>query len=165
MDLLRDSPGLWVCFSFLCFAATNYIFGKLVPVQSREQGRVTTWKWTNIANSLLHSVVTGAGALYGWVFIQYFRSRRQYGIFVLFSDFTLNLKWQLMLCRNTILFRMFYYLCLLVGYDQDNTWILCALTLCGIFRLFFYDVMDMLLNHRKRSSYELMVHHTFVRMH
>ncbi|ODM97209.1 TLC domain-containing protein 2 [Orchesella cincta] len=112
--------------SFVLLAMGWFVLSKsalrsVAPKEARNQGPVTVWKWVNTANSLVHSFVTGIGALV----CVYFHPRVAENVVSTYSDFSHRL------------------VCYSVGY-------------------FIFDFLDMLINHRKRSSYELMIHHVFV---
>ena len=54
---------VWCVASTIFFTVTKSGFSTVVPAKVASQGPVTTWKWINIMNSFLHSLITGVGAL------------------------------------------------------------------------------------------------------
>lgn len=107
--------------SFVGFALTHVLLRPLTPASVLKSGAQTTWKWRNICNSLVHSILTGIWAM-------------------------LSFYWQPKMAED------------LIGTHSTSSHLLVSVSV----GYFIYDFMDMLLNHRKRSSYELMIHHFFV---
>jgi hypothetical protein len=102
------------------FCLVNRLTGLLVPDMAR-QTRQQSWKWRNVATSLVHSLITGI-----WAPLAFYQAPDM----------------------QDDLIRKFTYsshmlVCFSIGY-------------------FLYDALDMLLYHRKRSTYELLVHHALV---
>jgi len=54
---------VWCLMSLGGFYASKQILSHHVPANVASQGSKTAWKWVNIANSLIHSLITGIGAL------------------------------------------------------------------------------------------------------
>lgn len=112
---------VWAISSGILFTVINsWVLEYLIP-KSAAQTAPQKWKWKNTANSLLHSIISGA-----WSCLCFWQTpeMRQ----DLISKYTAS-------AHGVISFS--------TGY-------------------FAYDLVDMLLHHRKRSSYELMIHHIFV---
>ena len=64
--LIKDEVNLapvWIAGASVLFGITRLALSGIVPSKVVTQGAVSTWKWKNIANSLLHSVITGSGAI------------------------------------------------------------------------------------------------------
>jgi hypothetical protein len=117
---IRWAP-YWSLGAFLYFLTTKIGLGTLVPGKISEQGPVTIWKWTNIANSLSHSAITGIGTIF-------------------------------------CLYRYPF-----MAVDVITSYTLLAHVLVAFSDGYFiFDFFDMLIYHRRRSSYELMLHHIFV---
>lgn len=53
----------WIAGASVLFGITRLLLSAIVPSKVVAQGPTTVWKWKNIANSLLHSVTTGTGAM------------------------------------------------------------------------------------------------------
>ncbi|XP_065335813.1 TLC domain-containing protein 2-like [Cloeon dipterum] len=105
------------------FAALNLLLlARLVPKSASHSFR-QQWKWRNTANSLVHSVLTGLGALYCF--------------------------WETPIMRED-----------LINKYSSSSHLLISVSV----GYFVYDFCDLLINHRKRSSYELLLHHTMVLM-
>lgn len=107
--------------SFVAFAVIHFLLRPLTPNSVLKSGTQTTWKWRNICNSLVHSILTGTWAI-------------------------LSFYWHPKMAED------------LIGTHSTSSLLLVSVSI----GYFIYDFIDMLLNHRKRSSYELMIHHFFV---
>ncbi|XP_076036418.1 TLC domain-containing protein 2-like [Oratosquilla oratoria] len=56
---VQDVEGpVWVLLSLLIFYGTNQLLSLFIPKSARNT-RKQAWKWTNTANSLIHSAITG----------------------------------------------------------------------------------------------------------
>ncbi|XP_059482320.1 TLC domain-containing protein 2-like [Neocloeon triangulifer] len=123
---LVTGPNLGYAFaacSSLTFTAINlFLLANVVPKSARNTFS-QQWKWRNTFNSLIHSVLTGIGALYCF--------------------------WESPMLRED-----------LINKYTSSSHLLISVSV----GYFIYDFCDLLINHRKRSSYELLLHHTMVLM-
>lgn len=114
------SAPLWMGLGLVTFSTTNFLTRLILPITA-QQTRQQSWKWRNVATSLIHSVITGV-----WSPLAFYQAPEIQDDLI--RSFTLS-------CLRLVSFS--------IGY-------------------FIYDALDMLLYHRKRSTYELLVHHFLV---
>ncbi|XP_065558331.1 TLC domain-containing protein 2-like [Artemia franciscana] len=124
MEMDQDVPNYGIPIiisSTLMFAACNVLLLRRITPQSAQKTKSQFWKWRNIANSLIHSFITGI-----WACVCFYLDKK-------------------------------------MGEDLINVWSVTAHSLVAVsIGYFIYDFFDMAWNNRKRSSYELMIHHTLV---
>ncbi|CAL4071729.1 unnamed protein product [Meganyctiphanes norvegica] len=121
MSLSTDGFGpLVVPCGFVFFLLSNRLLRSLVPKSGRTNPQ-QAWKWTNTANSLLHSFITGI-----WALLCFYEEPK--------------------MAKD------------LINVYTTSSHVLVSFSV----GYFIFDSVDMMLNHRKRSSYELMIHHTCV---
>jgi len=116
----EGSVGVWVSLGFFSFCITNYLTRFLLPSSAQNTSQ-QSWKWKNVATSLVHSIITGIGSPLAF----YHAPEMSDDLIRTFSPFCLHL------------------VCFSIGY-------------------FIYDALDMIIFHRKKSTWELLVHHFFV---
>lgn len=107
-------------FSVCVFSIVNNVLTSTVPSQFTKN-YLRSWRWKNILTSLIHSIITGFGAI--WCFAELPKMAED-----------------------------------MIESHTKNAHLLVSLST----GYFIYDLLDMLLFNRSRSSYELMVHHSFV---
>lgn len=120
MKMDECSAPLWVCLGLATFTTTNFLTRFILP-NSANQTKQQSWKWRNVATSLIHSVITGI-----WSPLAFYQAPQMRDDLI--RSFTPS-------CHCLVSFS--------IGY-------------------FIYDALDMLMYHRKRSTYELLVHHFLV---
>lgn len=108
---------LWTGASFAFFSLSHLLLKKVTP-SSALNSSSQAWKWRNVANSLVHSAITGIWAV-------------------------LSFYWHPKMAED------------LIGTYSTSSHILVSVSV----GYFLCDFMDMALHHRKRSSFELMLHH------
>ena len=64
--LLANTPNhaaTYVALSITTFIVAKSLLRQVAPRNAKVQGPGTVWKWVNTANSMVHSLVTGVGAV------------------------------------------------------------------------------------------------------
>lgn len=120
MDESFNYAPVWTAASFGFFALSHLVVKSITP-SSALGSPSQAWKWRNVANSLIHSAITGI-----WAVLCFY--------------------WHPQMAED------------LIATYSTSSHLLVSFSV----GYFFYDFMDMALYHRKRSSYELMIHHFFV---
>lgn len=110
----------YIALSVVSFSLVNFLTRYAIPTCATNTFR-QSWKWRNVATSLVHSFVTGI-----WAPLAFYYAPEMWGDI-----------------KNTFSHSTYLLVSLSIGY-------------------FIYDALDMLLYHRKRSTYELMIHHSLV---
>ena len=125
-----------ITIGFLTFTTVNYLTKYLVPSQASQTAQ-QKWKWRNVATSLVHSLITGL-----WAPICFYQVGQL--VFRQSSDLTDNTTFQAPEMRDDLIRTFTYSSHVLVSFSIGY---------------FLYDALDMMLYHRKRSTYELLLHH------
>jgi len=121
----NEDPGfqnyqIYIALSVVAFSLVNFLTRYALPACASNTFR-QSWKWRNVATSLVHSFVTGI-----WAPVAFYYAPEMW------DDI-----------KNTF---------------SQSTYLLVSFSI----GYFIYDSLDMLLYHRKRSTYELMIHHSLV---
>ena len=116
------------------FALVNKLSGHLAPSSQTPQQE---WKWRNVFTSLIHSIITGL-----WAVSVFYKVKDILQKFCIWS-------WHFQAPYLTDdLHRQYSY--------SSHTLVSFSIG------YFIYDALDMIINHRKRSTYELLLHHGLV---